>query len=593
MSSRLRLVFLFAALLLALLAGGTARPTHAADAAWRASYYNNTNLSGTPVVVRDEANIDYRWGTRTAPAPGVNVDNFSVEWRRNLDFAQSGIYRFSVTMDDGMRVLVDGVTVLDAWTTGGTRTVTADRYVSAGTHLVQVQFFDAVLFAEAHFSYQYVGPGSPPVDNWRGEYFNNTNLSGNPVVVRDDASVNFDWGSGSPLTGVVNSDSFSVRWSRTLNFTGGRYLVSATADDGIRVWINNQLVIDQWRDQTATTFTNEVLVPGGALPVRVEYYDHGGGAIARVSWTPIATTVFNWRGEYFTNRNLSGNPIAIRDDAAIDFNWGDGPPMAGMDRDNFSVRWTRTLTLNPGRYRFTTTTDDGARLWVNNQLIIDRWQPQSLQSASGEIDIAGSTAAVRMEYFDQNGFAEAHLSWTRVSAGPSPNPTPTPVPGQGTATVTASGLNVRSGPGIGNRILIVIRRGQVYPLAGYRNAEANWVMITLPGGEQGWVHANYVTTSVPVSSLAVWNAQPAPSPTPPPTASGNATVTAYHLNMRSGPGITHSVIVVLDLGQTMTLQGRNSAGNWVRVTLPNGTAGWVHANYIRTNVQISSLPVVG
>ena len=198
-----------------------------------------------------------------------------------------------------------------------------------------------------------------------------------------------------------------------------------------------------------------------------------------------------------------------------------------------------------------------------------------------------------MEYFDQNGFAEAHLSWTRVSAGPSPNPTPTPVPGQGTATVTASGLNVRSGPGIGNRILIVIRRGQVYPLAGYRNAEANWVMITLPGGEQGWVHANYVTTSVPVSSLAVWNAQPAPSPTPPPTASGNATVTAYHLNMRSGPGITHSVIVVLDLGQTMTLQGRNSAGNWVRVTLPNGTAGWVHANYIRTNVQISSLPVAG
>src|SRR5690606_3028864 len=202
--------------------------------------------------------------------------------------------------------------------------------------------------AEAHFSYQYVGPGSPPVDNWRGEYFNNTNLSGNPVVVRDDASVNFDWGTGSPLAGVVNSDSFSVRWSRTLNFTGGRYLVSATADDGIRVWINNQLVIDQWRDQTATTFTNEVLVPGGALPVRVEYYDHGGGAIARVSWTPIATTVFNWRGEYFTNRNLSGNPIAIRDDAAIDFNWGDGPPMAGMERDNFSVRWTRTLTLNPG-----------------------------------------------------------------------------------------------------------------------------------------------------------------------------------------------------------------------------------------------------
>ncbi len=592
MSSRLRLVPLFAALLLALAAGGAARPTRAADAAWRASYYNNTNLSGTPVVVRDEAQIDYRWGTRIEPAPGVNVDNFSVEWRRNIDFAQAGIYRFSVTMDDGMRVLVDGATVLDAWTTGGTRTVTSHRYVSAGTHLVQVHFFDAVLFAEAHFSYQYVGPGSPPVDNWRGEYFNNTNLSGNPVVVRDDANVNFDWGNSSPVPGVVNSDGFSVRWSRTLNFTGGRYQITAAADDGIRVWINNQLLIDQWRDQTLSSFTTEATLPGGALPVRVEYYDRGGGAIARVSWTPVATTINNWRGEYFANRHLSGNPFAIRDDAAIDFNWGDGAPLAGMERDNFSVRWTRTLNLSPGRYRFTTTTDDGVRLWVNDRLIIDRWQPQALTTLTGEVDIAGSSAPVRMEYFDQNGGAVAQLSWARVVAGPSPNPTPTPVPGQGTATVTASGLNVRSGPGTGNRILTVIRRGQLYPLAGYRNAEASWVMLNLPSGEQGWVHVDYVTTSVPVSSLAVWNA-PAPSPTPPPAATGNATVTAYHLNMRSGPGITHSIIAVLDLGQTMTLQGRNSAGNWVRVTLPGGAVGWVHTGHIRATVPINSLPVVG
>jgi uncharacterized protein YraI len=581
---------LFAALLLALLAGGTARPTRAADASWRASYYNNIGLTGAPVVVRDEASIDYTWGETVPAAPGVNLDNFSVRWTRNVDFGQAGIYRFTARMDDGMRVLVDGVAVLDDWIAGPPRTIQNDRYFNAGAHYIEVQYFDVKLHAEAHFSYQYVGPGNPTINNWRGDYFNNTNLSGNPVVVRDDAGVNFNWGSGSPVPGIINSDSFSVRWTRTMNFTSGRYLITAVADDGIRVWINNQLLIDQWRDQNVSSFTTEATLPGGALPVRIDYYEHGGGAIAQVSWTPIAMTINNWRGEYFANRYLAGNPAVIRDDAAVDFNWGDNAPMTGLDKDNFSVRWTRTLALTPGRYRFTVATDDGVRLWVNNQLLVDRWQNQALTTAVGEIDL-GSSAPVRMEYFDQNGFAEAHLSWTQVSAGPNPNvpPTPVPLPGQATAKVNANALNVRSAPGIGNTILTVVHRDEIYPLAGYRNAEANWVMIKLPSGAQGWVHANYVITSVPVSSLAVWAAPPAPTPAP----SGNATVSTYHLNMRSGPGISYTIITVLDLGQTMTLLGRNSAASWVRIALPSGAVGWVHANYLTTTVPITSLPVVG
>jgi uncharacterized protein YgiM (DUF1202 family) len=589
MSSRLRLIFVFMALLFALSAVAATRPASAADAAWRAHYYNNPNLSGTPVVIRDETNIDYNWGEGTPAAPGVNLDNFSVEWKRNVDFPQAGIYRFTATMDDGMRVIVAGTTVIDAWTTGPTRTVTAERYFNAGLTHIQVQYFDAILGAEARFSWQYVGPGSPSINNWRGEYFNNTTLSGSPVAVRDDANINFDWGSGSPVPGVVNSDNFSVRWTRTLNFTPGRYLVTATSDDGIRVWINNQLVVDQWRDQNVTTFNTEVTLPGGALPVRVEYYERGGGAVARVSWSPVAVTINNWRGEYFTNTSLSGNPIAIRDDASIDFNWGEGAPMGGMDRDNFSVRWTRNLTFTPGRYRFTVTTDDGARLWVNNQLLVDRWYPRGVTSDSAEIDISSSSVPVRMEYFEQNGFAEAHLSWTRLSAGPSPNPTP--VPGQGTATIATARLNVRTGPGIGNTITTVVTRGQLFPLAGYRNADASWVMITLPSGATGWVHAAYITTNIPVSSLVVWTGSPSPTPTPAP--SGNATVATYFLNMRMGPGIDHTIVKVLAFGQTMTLNGRNSAANWVKVTLPDGATGWVHANYIRTGVNINSLPIAG
>jgi uncharacterized protein YraI len=94
---------------------------------------------------------------------------------------------------------------------------------------------------------------------------------------------------------------------------------------------------------------------------------------------------------------------------------------------------------------------------------------------------------------------------------------------------------------------------------------------------------------VPVSSLAVWGGPPTPTPAP----AGNATVSTYRLNMRSGPGVSYSVITVLDLGQTLTLQGRNSAGNWVRAALPSGAVGWVNGSYVKTNVQINSLPIVG
>ena len=93
-------------------------------------------------------------------------------------------------------------------------------------------------------------------------------------------------------------------------------------------------------------FTADISLTAGHHQIVVEYYENGGHAVARVSWALAPTIIYNWHGEYFNNRWLSGTPAFVRDDTNIAFNWGYGSPWL-LVSDNFSVRWTRTSTLNP------------------------------------------------------------------------------------------------------------------------------------------------------------------------------------------------------------------------------------------------------
>jgi hypothetical protein len=83
----------------------------------------------------------------------------------------------------------------------------------------------------------------------------------------------------------VNADGFSVRWSGSFTFTAGSHLFTTTADDGVRVFVDGTSLIDQWHDQGATTYTASRTLTAGAHIVRMEFYENGGGALARLSWT--------------------------------------------------------------------------------------------------------------------------------------------------------------------------------------------------------------------------------------------------------------------------------------------------------------------
>lgn len=574
-----------------------ARPSLAADSTWQAKYWNNKNLSGDPVLERQENNINHDWG-QGAPN-GIDSDRFSARWKKTINFAE-GAYRFDATMDDGMRVYLDGNVILDSWTDSQVHSVSVTVNITGGDHVVKVEYYDAGGAAVAKLTITNV---STAVTQWRGEYFNNIYLSGSPAFTRNDGAIDFNWGGGSPGSGVA-ADAFSVRWSRDVSLDAGRYRFTTTTDDGVRLWVNNRLLIDKWFDQAATVYSSEIDLPGGTVPIRMEYYEQVGGAEAHLSYTKISGsgTTDQWRGEYFNNRNLSGTPALVRNDGQINFDWDNGSPASGISADDFSVRWTRTIYLSAGRYRFTANTDDGVRVWVNNQQIINAWYDHQAQDISGEIDLPSGNAVVRMEYYEHGGGAHARLTRTQVSSVPSPTPTPTPLPvSAGTATVLSYRLNVRQGPGVNYAIITSAQYGDVLTLLGYRNAAATWVKVLTANGIQGWSYVGLMQPSILVVNLTATNdpgtvspVQPsAPTPTPAPVPSGaTARVRAFYLNVRQGPGMNYSVITVISRDQVYPLAGVRSLGSyWVKIVLPDGTQGWVGTGYVVTSVPVSSLPV--
>ena len=254
---------------------------------------------------------------------------------------------------------------------------------------------------------------------WQVSYWNNVTLTGDPVLQESYAALDWDWGSGSPHP-AVSTDQFSMHCARYLDLTAGSYRFCATSDDGIRVYVDNHLIIDEWHDHSVRTFIADIDLAAGHHLITVEYYENMGDAVAKLSWAPVPVGPDYWRGEYFANRWLSGAPVMVRDSEKIDFYWGYGSPNLSIPADGFSIRWTGTVNFGAGAsYRFTTSTDDGVRLWVNGHLLIDKWIDQPLRSHSGTIYAAGEVP-VKMEYYEAGGLAVARLTWAPADGDPPP-----------------------------------------------------------------------------------------------------------------------------------------------------------------------------
>jgi hypothetical protein len=115
-----------------------------------AEYFDNSTLSGGAVLTRTDGAIDFDWG-EGAPGSQLPVDRFSARWTTTRTYA-AGTYRFSVTGDDGIRMLVDGTQVVDGWFHQPPTTYSADVTLSEGQHTLVVEYFEHTGGAVARFS---------------------------------------------------------------------------------------------------------------------------------------------------------------------------------------------------------------------------------------------------------------------------------------------------------------------------------------------------------------------------------------------------------------------------------------------------------
>ena len=171
-------------------------------------------------------------------------------------------------------------------------------------------------------------------------------------------------------------------------------------------------------NQTLTTYDPGTLELEKVYYWRVDEVDSGGTKYPGAVWrfTTHSRYAGGVTGQYYNDMTLT-NLVLTRLDPVINFNWGASSPDPVVNADNFSVRWAGDLEAEfTETYTFYATVDDCVRLWVNNQLLFDKWGEQSGVEWSGEINLtAGPKNSIVMEYEEITGDAKASLSWKSPS----------------------------------------------------------------------------------------------------------------------------------------------------------------------------------
>jgi LysM repeat protein len=254
-------------------------------------------------------------------------------------------------------------------------------------------------------------PTPPPTGTWTAQYWTNPYLSGNPTWTNYPTKINNNWGTGGPGDSIPGTN-FSARYTQNYQFGAGTYRFKLLVDDGVRFWVDDVLLIDQWHDSAPVEYVVDKQLSAGVHRLQIDYYQHLGAAQLRYTLETLNGTL-PWTCEYFNNTNLGGTPVTTQHYSSLDFAWGNTAPAAGVTADYFSARCTGQFGFAGGRYQFKATVDDGVRVWVDSNLIIDQWHLSPPATYTVDVDVPAGNHTLKVEYFENNGSATLKLLWTQ------------------------------------------------------------------------------------------------------------------------------------------------------------------------------------
>ena len=268
-----------------------------------------------------------------------------------------------------------------------------------------------------------------------------------PPITHLAPVIDFTWGHGSPNgNNYINADNYSVTWDGWLApTTDGNYVFRLDANDKARVWINTgsglrQILENGWDSPATNGYKSSdplaLVIPtteAARYPIRVEFVELAGTAKCKFQWqvnggtfaTMPSANVFKnntgitngWTGVYYNNPTFTPPAAITQTDTDLTSgnsgDWLTGSPDPLVHHNNFSARWTgQVLPQYSQTYYFVAKANAGFKLWVNNQLLLDKWNADTSLEYTASIELQADVLYdIKMESYETTGSSEAHLSW--------------------------------------------------------------------------------------------------------------------------------------------------------------------------------------
>ncbi len=384
----------------------------------KATYYNNKDFTGTSIE-RIDPNINFRWGSGS-PHPSIGAETFSARWVGYIEAPSSGEYTIYGFTDDGMRIWVDNKLLIDKWIQQYPTEYSSKIILEAGKkYPIKVEYFENYVGASAVVSWS--GPGIVKQVIPQSQLYTQPPLK--PLSIYKVVLVNAD--TEQDIRELKPNDiiDFSVLKTKNLNIrvetSDDVESVLFGYDGNPNYMIENEKPYSIGGDDTDNGINYLSWTPTvGRYTITITPYsqDRATGNAGSSLVMVLDVKEFSSNGDglkavYYNNKDFSGTSLT-RIDKTINFEWGAGSPHSSIAGWTFSARWTGNIIVpNTGVYKFYTLSDDGARLWIDNKPIIDKWIVQSPTEHSGEIYLeAGKKYPIKVEYFENYGGASMILS---------------------------------------------------------------------------------------------------------------------------------------------------------------------------------------
>jgi hypothetical protein len=406
-------------------------------------------------------------------APRSRDDNFGLRYTGYINVPTDGSYTFYTSSDDGSKLYIGDTQVVDNDGSHAEQERSGSIGLKAGKHAITILYYEGG--GGQALSASYSGPGvgkqlipasafyrvgtgtTPTTPSTPG--LRDPENPANAVAGLDYRYYEGNWNSLPDFnaltptrTGTASvvdlaprsrDDNFGLRYTGYINVpTDGSYTFYTSSDDGSKLYIGDTQVVDNDGSHPEQERSGGIGLKAGKHAITILYYEGGGGQALSASYsgpgvgkqlipasafyrvgtggTPTASAGTGLRGEYFNNTALTAPSVLNRIDPTVDFGWGDGSPASTVNTNNFSVRWTGQVEAPvTGNYTFTTVSDDGVRLWVNGNQVINNWtiHAPATDNSSSIALTAGQRYDIRLEYFEEGGGAEMRLRWAYPGQG--------------------------------------------------------------------------------------------------------------------------------------------------------------------------------